>query len=142
MYLDTAVDALLKGLGEQVYIMKVNMADSACGLLLVLLLTPVLGIYGYILCIWICETGNLWASIARLSKITGLSIRNAAAQYIAPICACLISGLFCAVFTSNLPSALGMALFAAIYLVILLLPAGKQKRNPQKADSLQQYTLH
>ena len=52
--------------------MKVNIIDSAAGLVLVMLLTPRLGVWGYILTVWICEVGNLAASIHKLGKITCL----------------------------------------------------------------------
>ena len=85
MYLDTAVDSLLKGIGEQVYTMKVNITDSASGLILVMLLTPKLGMVGYLVTVWICEVGNLIASIKRLSKVTGVSVREALKNYLKPI---------------------------------------------------------
>ncbi len=125
MYLDTAVDALLKGLGEQVYVMKVNMADAACGLILVVLLTPVMGISGYILCIWLCEAGNLWASITRLGRITGAGIPEAVRCCLRPIAACLSAALFTELFTRNLPPVLSMAVFTGVYLGGILIPAGR-----------------
>jgi len=149
MYLDTAVDALLKGLGEQVYIMKVNMADAACGLVLVVLLTPVMGIAGYILCIWICEAGNLWASIRRLGKITGMGLQSAAGHYIRPVLVCLTAGILRFTCMGNLPPVPAMAVFAALYLAGNVMPARpvkptalripvhpEIKKNPRSADSV------
>lgn len=74
MYLDSAVDGMLKGLGEQVYCMKVNVLDSSLCLILVLVLVPLMGIDGYILLMIISEVINASLSIARLVKITGLKI--------------------------------------------------------------------
>lgn len=74
MYLDSAVDGMLKGLGEQVYCMKVNVLDSSLCLVLVLILVPLMGIDGYILLMIISEVINASLSIARLVKITGLKI--------------------------------------------------------------------
>lgn len=71
MYMDTACDAILKGLGEQVYIMKVNTADAAASLILTVLLTPVMGIYGYVATVWVCEILNLVAGLRRLRKRIG-----------------------------------------------------------------------
>jgi len=71
MYLDTACDAILKGLGEQVYIMKVNTVDAFASLILVVLLTPLMGIYGYVVTVWVCEIMNLTASIRRMVRIVG-----------------------------------------------------------------------
>ncbi len=69
MYLDTTTDAMLKGLGEQVYTMNVNLIDSALGVLLVLTLLPPFGIQGYIAVIFICEIINAAMSIYRLLKV-------------------------------------------------------------------------
>lgn len=71
MYLDSAVDALLKGLGEQVYTMKVNVADALFSLGAVALLVPKWGIMGYIAVAYISEMINLVFSMARLFRVTG-----------------------------------------------------------------------
>ena len=49
MYIDTSVDAILKGLGEQVYSMGVNIVDSLLSVILVIILLPRYGIMGYII---------------------------------------------------------------------------------------------
>ncbi len=74
MYLDHAVDAILKGLGEQLYCMKVNIVDSALCTLLVYLLCPRIGIYGYILTVYIAESINMALSLARLIRVSGFSV--------------------------------------------------------------------
>lgn len=70
MYIDSATDAILKGLGEQVYSMKVNIIDAAASLLLVWLLTPTLGIVGYLVAIYATEILNAALSIVRLLQRT------------------------------------------------------------------------
>ncbi len=70
MYLDTAVDSVLKGLGEQIWAMKINVADAIISVLAVWILVPIMGISGYILVIIISEMFNFALSIFRLSKIT------------------------------------------------------------------------
>lgn len=66
MYLDSTVDAMLKGLGEQVFSMGVNIADSLLSIILVSVLLPRYGIASYILTIYIAELFNAGASITRL----------------------------------------------------------------------------
>lgn len=66
MYLDSSVDAMLKGLGEQLYTMKINIIDSALSVLLIWLLLPNFGINGYIVVIFITELFNTALSILRL----------------------------------------------------------------------------
>ncbi len=75
MYLDSSVDAMLKGLGEQLHCMKINIADSAVSLLLVVLLLPRLGLDGYIIVLYVCELMNASLSISRLLAVTGLRVR-------------------------------------------------------------------
>lgn len=72
MYLDTAVDSMLKGLGEQLYCMKVNLCDAAASVVLVWLLVPRMGVNGYILVIYLTELVNAGFSIARLLTVTGI----------------------------------------------------------------------
>jgi len=68
MYLDHAIDALLKGLGEQLYCMKVNILDAAMSVALVWLLCGRYGIHGYIVTIYLCEILNASLSYSRLCR--------------------------------------------------------------------------
>ncbi len=72
MYLDSGVDAMLKGLGEQVYSMGVNIADSLLSILLIVTLLPRFGAEGYILTIYIAELFNAAASVTRLIQKSNL----------------------------------------------------------------------
>ena len=69
MYLDSAVDGMLKGLGEQVYCMRVNVVDSLLCLVLVFILVPKYGIDGFIALTIISEVVNASLSIMRLVKV-------------------------------------------------------------------------
>ena len=75
MYLDTATDALLKGLGEQVYSMNVNIADAFISVICVFIFVPIMGINGYLLTIYITEIFNAALSVTRLLKISGFRPR-------------------------------------------------------------------
>lgn len=75
MYLDSVVDGILKGLGEQLHSMKINLIDSAVSLLLVLFLVPRLGLPGYMLTVFVCEVMNASLSISHLLKVTSLRCR-------------------------------------------------------------------
>lgn len=72
MFLDTTVDSVLKGLGEQVYTMKVNIIDAAICLVFVVLLVPRMGIMGYVVVIYVSEAVNLMLSVLRMQKVTGI----------------------------------------------------------------------
>ena len=68
MYLDHVTDSMLKGIGEHVYSMWVNIADSFLSVILVWVLIPMLDIYGYALVIIIMECFNFLLSYHRLRK--------------------------------------------------------------------------
>ncbi len=68
MYLDHVTDSVLKGIGEQVYSMWVNITDSLLSILLVWLLIPKMGIMGYAVCIIAMEAYNFILSFIRLMK--------------------------------------------------------------------------
>ena len=72
MYIDTATDALLKGLGQQVYSMNVNIIDALLSVILVFFLVPRLGIHGYVITIYVTEIFNAACSIVRLLHISRL----------------------------------------------------------------------
>ena len=70
MYLDSAVDGMLKGLGQQLYSMQVNILDASCSVLMVWLLLPRMGVGGYILTVYVCEILNGALSLVRLLQVT------------------------------------------------------------------------
>ena len=72
MYLDGAVDSILKGMGEQLYSMKVNITDSLMGIVMIVILLPHTGIRGYRLVIFVCEALNASLSILKLLEVTKL----------------------------------------------------------------------
>lgn len=74
MYLDNAVDAVLKGMGEQFASMKINIADAALSVVLVYFLTPTVGLYGYIITIFISELINVSLSIMKLGKVSDFKV--------------------------------------------------------------------
>ena len=66
MYLDHVTDSMLKGIGEQVFSMWVNITDSLLSVILVWLLIPRLGIMGYAVVIVLMESYNFALSFFRL----------------------------------------------------------------------------
>ncbi len=93
MYLDTATDAMMKGLGEQLYSMKINVADAALSVVLVLLLIPKFGIWGYIITIYISELFNTVCSITHLLLVSRTPVR---------LCKWVYKPLFCIVCSTAL----------------------------------------
>ena len=74
MYLDTVVDGMLKGLGEQLASMKYNIIDAAISVFLVYTLLPKMGISGYIVCVFVTELVNDVLSLTRLISVTKVKI--------------------------------------------------------------------
>ncbi len=68
MYLDHATDQILKGIGEQVASMWINITDSLLSVILVYLLLPVMGVSGYALMIIVMELYNFLLSFLRLRR--------------------------------------------------------------------------
>ena len=93
MYLDSSVDAMLKGLGEQLYTMRVNIADAFISVVLVISLLPSMGIYGYVLVIFLMELFNTSLSIIKLLKITKIKT---------PVFKWVIKPLFCVIASTAL----------------------------------------
>jgi len=71
MYLDSSVDGVLKGLGEQVAVVRINVMDTAICVMLVWLLVPLFGLRGYMMMIVISEIFNMILSAGRLVYVTG-----------------------------------------------------------------------
>lgn len=68
MYLDHVTDSMLKGIGEQVFSMWVNITDSILSVVLVWFLIPRMGIMGYAVVIVLMEGYNFILSVIRLGK--------------------------------------------------------------------------
>ncbi len=69
-YLDMSVDGCLKGLGQQVWSMGINILDALLGLLLVWQLLPRYALAAYIGIIYATELVNFALSIGRLRAVT------------------------------------------------------------------------
>ena len=72
MYLDSVTDGMLRGLGEHMYTMRVNLIDSAVSLVMVFFLLPRFAVGGYLFMVASTEVCNFALSIGRLLRITGL----------------------------------------------------------------------
>ncbi|MBO7341137.1 MAG: polysaccharide biosynthesis C-terminal domain-containing protein, partial [Clostridia bacterium] len=134
MYLDTATDALLKGLGEQVYSMRVNILDALVSVLCVAILVPQTGIMGYLLTIYITEILNAALSVTRLLRVSGFSPRFG--ELLLRPLLCAVGGV-CALrlllnvlpFTAPLPI---LMLLAVLIYVLFLTVTGSFGKNERK----------
>lgn len=136
MYLDTSVDGILKGLGEQVYCMGVNIVDALLSVILVWLLLPKMGITGYILTVYFTETVNAALSIARLFTVT--KVRPRIFQWvitplISIILSCSAARFMASRITGEISGALELTgyitITTGIYLLIIYITAVINKRK-------------
>ena len=74
MYLDSIVDNILKGLNEQMGVMKCNILDLFVSIFCIYFLLPIFGIRGYIFVIFLSELLNSSISIVQLYRITHFKI--------------------------------------------------------------------
>ena len=126
MYIDGAVDAILKGSGHQVYSMNVNIADTLTACLFALFLIPKIGIWGYIISIYATEILNTTLSLMKMmsiSKIRVKVIHQVAMPILCVVGATNLSRLI--LYCVSLPVsdvaalALGISLTAVIYVILL-----------------------
>ncbi len=74
MYMDTVTDGMLKGLGQHMYSMYVNIADAGLSVIMVFFLLPVYAVPAYAFTIWFTEVFNFALSIRRLSKVITVTL--------------------------------------------------------------------
>lgn len=75
MYIDSTVDAILKGSGHQVYSMNVNIADTLTACLFAIFLIPRLGIWGYVISIYATEILNTSLSLIKMSSVSKIKFK-------------------------------------------------------------------
>lgn len=90
MYLDHVTDSMLKGIGEQVYSMWVNISDSLLSVILVWVLIPRMGIAGYAVVIVVMEGYNFILSATRLYVKIGFRI-NLSRSVLLPLLSALLA---------------------------------------------------
>lgn len=143
MYLDHVTDSMLKGVGEHVFSMWVNIADSLLSVVLVWVLIPVMGIYGYAVVIVVMEVFNFVLSAIRLHKVIPFRI-HFAASLLLPLASALLSALITrALFVMSgadsgalwliLKLVFSLCVFFAVYIPISsFFGANKKRRGGEK----------
>lgn len=94
MYLDHITDAILKGIGKQVYSMIVNISDSILSILLVLLILPKVGAVGYVAVIIIAEVFNFSLSFTGMINVISIKF-DVFSSIILPLLNALLSSYIC-----------------------------------------------
>ena len=127
MYVDTATDAMMKGLGEQVYSMFINILDAALSVVLVVFLIPRYGIGGYLITIYVSEIFNTVLSVHHLLSITKTPVRLLKWVYKPLFCIVgatmsgkLLLPYVCRVFGNGLLSTVLLCAVAVVLYLLLL----------------------
>ncbi len=120
MYLDTAADSMLKGLGHQLFCMRVNIADALISVVLVWILVPMWGVKGYAAVIVVSELFNATVSIWKLISVTGMK-----AEFVKWLLRPLASATFAAAAVKyvSAPNADGLGVTLAIVGTVALYAA-------------------
>ncbi len=125
MYLDSIVDNILKGLNQQLSVMKCNILDLFVSIFCIYILLPIWGVNGYIFIIFLSEILNSGISILQLKQITHFKFdfKN---WIIKPFIGIVSSYFICTLLVPNIiPTTsciiLQIALFLGCYFVFLLL---------------------
>lgn len=128
MYLDTSVDSILKGLGQQVYHMAINIADSFLSVILVIILIPRFEVLGYVMTVYFTEIVNASLSIARLftvvkirPKIIPWVVRPVFCVIVSTFVTKLFIGRFGHFSTETLSVAAHVLLAASLYLLLIVI---------------------
>ena len=125
MYLDSAVDGILKGLGEQVAVVRYNVYDTAMCVGLVYTLVPLFGTAGYLMTIVISEVFNMALSASRLVSVTGFKV-DMVRWAVVPVFAAILSTAFSSLVLKNVlktetaPGLVLTVLFMAVIYYFLL----------------------
>ncbi len=137
MYIDSAVDAILKGSGHQVYSMNINIIDTLTACIFALTLIPRIGIWGYVISIYATEIMNTSLSLIKMMSVTQMRPRPLMQVGLPVLCIIgatnisrLLFGLFPNVFSPNISLIVGIVL--SVFLYILLLSLTKAVTREEK----------
>lgn len=80
IYIDTVVDAILRGLDAQVGVMIINILDLVISTSFIYFFVPKLGLIGYLISIYMSEILNFVVSLAQLIKIVYFKKKSSLSQ--------------------------------------------------------------
>jgi stage V sporulation protein B len=125
MYLDHVTDSILKGIGEQVFSMWVNITDSLLSVFLVWLLIPRMGIMGYAVVIVVMEGYNFLLSFLKLRnkiKFRITPINSIVIPFVASVASAYLSRrVFCFCGSTSAPFWLIMKMLFALSITVFIL---------------------
>lgn len=125
MYLDGIVDGMLKGLNEQVAVMKYNLIEAAMRVGLVYFIIPLLGFNGFMLTIYVGNIVNSMMSLNRFIKVADIKF-SFSLWIIRPLISVFAAGfpvyvLFKHFVNTEFPTVLCIVLTIAIYIIYIFM---------------------
>ncbi len=126
MYFDAVADGILKGMGEQNWVLKLNIADCLVRVGMVYLLIPRFGFAGFMALMYVSNIINPVLSIRRCLRLSGVRLdlrrwimQPALASGAAVLCLRALRLSFPLARYAAAPLAVEIALFALLYAAVL-----------------------
>jgi len=139
MYLDGIVDAILKGINQQIATMRYSIIDSALSVVLIIFLLPRFGVRGYIVVTYITSSLNAFLGISRFLRITDikLSVYNCIiVPFMSAAAALLPVFVFGAVTNITVPLVADISVSAVLYIFFLLFTKSESLEVRKKISNL------
>lgn len=135
LYLDSIVDGMLKGIGEQARSMLYNILESSLSVLLIYFLLPRYAINGYIFTVFIARALNFALSVRRLSTVAMLqvSIGSLLKAFFAMLNSVIVTNILFysleGLITVNIPWLIAQVTFMSLTFFVLLRTLGCIKED-------------
>jgi len=135
MYIETITDGLLKGIGEQVYTLKISIYNSILRLLIIFFAIPSTGSTGYL---WLLVASNTFAfalCVLRMKKVTDFYFnftKNALFPFIFCIAGGIVGRIALNALTINtdwIASSVGTLIFLAVFGILYFFSSFKINRR-------------
>ncbi|MBQ7014887.1 MAG: oligosaccharide flippase family protein [Clostridia bacterium] len=124
MYLDGIVDAILKGMDQQLATMRYSIIDSIISIALIIVLLPRFGVRGYIIVTYLSSAVNAFLGISRFIKVSDIrfSVYNClAVPFLSTAAALLPVFVFGKVTDISLPLVADILISAALYIFFIVI---------------------
>ncbi len=129
MYADGVVDAVLKGLNQEIHAMRYDIVLSVVSIGLISTLIPLKGVVGYVAIIYISEMINAYLSINRLMEVSNFEIK----PFLWMICPAVVVLISCAVVKNILQnpvmSIVSSVVIYALFMFVIRRNLPLQKRG-------------
>lgn len=141
MYFDAVADGVLKGLGQQTWVLYCNIADSVIRILMVYYLIPAMGFTGFMVVMYVSNIFNPILSVWRMMKLSRVRLRTGewiAKPLLAAGAAALLVRLLCLRYPAE-QMQVGVViaeilLLGLLYAAFLWLISDEKKRGESKSS--------